>query len=385
MASVPAVEITGDGSATLRSPLHGDTYHSTRGAVGEARHVFIEAGFREVAGSDSGCCCCSGSGFGSDSGCCSGCDPCFGSRGLTESSGEAEDFRMCLREEIVAGFDAVSDQGMAVDSRVGLGSAALDSQACSGGMAADSGKSMAGSCVPVGGPACPVERSVLGPVRILEMGFGTGLNAWLTLTEAERAEGRGGRWVGRRVEYAAVELYPVPEDVAARLGYTDDARFMAMHRAPWGEWAEVADVFLLLKLHGNMVEMLQAGLPRPDAAATKFSGSRGAGLPDSLGSPGSSDPDGLLRFDLVYWDAFAPDTQPELWTADVFAHIYGAMADGGVLVTYSSKGDVRRALQAAGFAVEKLPGALGKRHMLRARKVVECKSADSDGMKMRDL
>jgi tRNA U34 5-methylaminomethyl-2-thiouridine-forming methyltransferase MnmC len=218
MPTAPEIEITADGSATLRSPLHGDTYHSLRGAVGESRHVFIEAGF---------------------------------------------------------------------------------------------------------------SRSVGEPVRVLEMGFGTGLNAWLTLSEAER--------IGRRVEYTAVELYPVPTETAARLGYTDDPRFGAMHAVPWGEWHEPSKGFRLRKLRGAMAEILEGA-------------------------------DFSSNFDLVYWDAFAPDTQPELWRTEIFEQVYRATTPGGGLVTYSSKGDVRRALIAAGFAVERLPGALGKRHMLKAVK-----------------
>lgn len=210
----PVIETTGDGSATLRSALHGDTYHSTHGAAAESRHVFIESGFNHI-------------------------------------------------------------------------------------------------------PA--------DPARILEVGFGAGLNAWLTLTEAAIQ--------GRRVEYTAVELHPVPADIAAALGYTDEGRFMEMHRSPWGEAAEISEGFRLLKLAS-------------DLAVTEFSG----------------------IFDLVYFDAFAPDTQPELWTEAVFGRIYGAMAAGGTLVTYSAKGSVKRALRAAGFAVERLPGAPGKRHMLRAVK-----------------
>jgi tRNA U34 5-methylaminomethyl-2-thiouridine-forming methyltransferase MnmC len=216
----PAIELTADGSATLRSPLTGDTYHSLRGAVGESRHVFIEHGFRAVASARAG-----------------------------------------------------------------------------------------------------------GSLRVLEMGFGSGLNAWMTLTEAE----------GMEVAYTAVELYPVPEEVASELGYTSDARFMALHTAPWGEWSEPAEGFRLLKLAGAMAEVLQN---------REF----------------------LSSFDVVYWDAFAPDTQPELWTAEIFARVFEALAGGGVLVTYSAKGTVKQALRAAGFTVERLPGALGKRHMLRALK-----------------
>ena len=73
-----------------------------------------------------------------------------------------------------------------------------------------------------------------------------------------------------------------------------------------------------------------------------------------------------FQFDLVYFDAFAPDTQPELWTADVFRRIFDILSEGGLLVTYSAKGTVKRNLREAGFDVKRLPGALGKRHMVRA-------------------
>ncbi len=210
----PTVEITEDGSATLRTPLGDVTYHSTRGAVGESRHVFIGNGLLQT-----------------------GCDP----------------------------------------------------------------------------------------VRILEAGFGTGLNAWLTYLEAARQ--------GRAVEYTAVEFYPVPAEVVAQLNYTDDPRFTAMHAAKWDARTAISDSFNLHKV-------------RADLAVMDFSGS----------------------FDLVYYDAFAPDTQPELWTEEIFSKIYSAMSDGGILVTYSAKGDVKRVLRSAGFIIERLPGALGKHHMLRARK-----------------
>jgi len=74
-------------------------------------------------------------------------------------------------------------------------------------------------------------------------------------------------------------------------------------------------------------------------------------------------------FDLVYFDAFAPDSQPELWSRDVFSRIFYAMNSGGMLVTYSAKGMVKRAMRDAGFEVHRLPGALGKRHMIRALKL----------------
>ena len=79
-----------------------------------------------------------------------------------------------------------------------------------------------------------------------------------------------------------------------------------------------------------------------------------------------SDWSGGKDFNLIYYDAFPPNVQPELWTGEVFDQLYGMLAPGGALVTYSSKGDVRRAMMTAGFHVEKLKGPLGKREMIRA-------------------
>jgi tRNA U34 5-methylaminomethyl-2-thiouridine-forming methyltransferase MnmC len=163
-------------------------------------------------------------------------------------------------------------------------------------------------------------------VRVLEVGFGTGLNAWLTLAEAEKS--------GRRVEYSAIELYPVDVATASKLGYTRDERFALMHRAPWGVRNEISPLFSLEKIEADLTSMELVG----------------SGV------------------DVVYFDAFAPDTQPEMWSLAIFEKLYEVMSEGGVLVTYSSKGEVKRALRAAGFTVERLEGALGKRHMLRAIK-----------------
>ena len=210
----PAIKTTGDGSQTLIHPVHGDSYHSMRGAVGESTHVFIEAGFL---------------------------------------------------------------------------------------------------------------HNNKEPLTILEVGFGSGLNALLTAREAEKQT--------RRTEYHALELYPVDEAVIERLEYATDPLFIGLHRAKWGEMEKISPYFFIKKLQVS--------------------------LPDW-------EPD--INFDLVYFDAFAPDTQPEMWSESVFRKLRENMNQGAELVTYSSKGTVKRALRAAGLEVERLPGALGKRHMLRARK-----------------
>lgn len=168
-------------------------------------------------------------------------------------------------------------------------------------------------------------------LQILEMGWGTGLNALLT----NRAMGPK-----HQVHYVGVEAHPVPWETARQLNYPaliqDGAPleewFREMHQAPWDVWW-ARGAFHLYKFQGRIE----------------------AFVPDR-------------EFDLVYYDAFAPGAQPELWTEALFSRIFHMCHPGAIWVSYSAKGDVRRALQAAGFEVEKLPGPPGKREMLRARK-----------------
>ena len=159
------------------------------------------------------------------------------------------------------------------------------------------------------------------------MGFGSGLNAWLTLNHA--------RHNGVTIEYHAIELYPVSMRAISRMNYSDERSLMALHEAPWDASTEILPGFVLSKFEADLCE------------AELFA-----------------------IFDLVYFDAFAPDRQPELWTAGIFSHIHNHMEPGGIQVTYSSKGTVKQALLEAGFIVRRLPGALRKRHMVRATKSV---------------
>ncbi len=162
--------------------------------------------------------------------------------------------------------------------------------------------------------------------RILEAGFGTGLNALLTLHSAEEHH--------RKVDYTSVELYPVPLGTARQLCYASDPHFLSLHEAPWEEWCLISPGFRLKK---RLCDLVNASF-------------------DTI-------------FDIVYWDAFAPDTQSELWSETLFRRVRDQMAPGGILLTYSAKGDVKRALRSAGFDVERRPGAPGKRHMIRATKI----------------
>lgn len=181
-------------------------------------------------------------------------------------------------------------------------------------------------------------------ISVLEMGFGTGLNALLTWLEADRR--------GLPVRYVTLEAYPIsPADVAA-LNYDEvlqTDRLRQLHQAPWGEDVPLGEYFTL-RTEGMALEDF---LHRP--------------IPSEGFKPFARD--GTMEeenYDLVYFDAFSPDTQPELWTAEVFTKIAKKMPRGGVLTTYSAKGSVRRALQAAGFRVEKHPGPPGKREVVRA-------------------
>lgn len=171
-------------------------------------------------------------------------------------------------------------------------------------------------------------------VQLLEIGFGTGLNAFLTLLEAEAS--------GKKVTYYTVERYPLEEELTGLLNYPDvlapgrDSWFRALHLAPWDTPVPVTPCFTLHKIAGD---------------------SNACPLPSGL--------------DLIYFDAFAPDKQPGIWNPEIFARLYRHTAAGGILTTYCAKGAVRRMMQAAGYVVERIPGPAGKREMLRARKPAE--------------
>ncbi len=162
-------------------------------------------------------------------------------------------------------------------------------------------------------------------ISILEVGFGSGLNALLTLRRSES--------LARRVNYRAIELYPLDMATVEALEYSKDQYFNLLHSCEWGVDIDITPNFTLRK---ECVDLLSYNF------------------------------DGV--FDLIYFDAFAPDSQPELWSETVFRSIFNAMRSGGVLVTYSSKGLVKRALRSVGFEVLRLAGPVGKRHILRAVK-----------------
>ena len=172
-------------------------------------------------------------------------------------------------------------------------------------------------------------------LSILEMGFGTGLNAFLTFLEMKNSRSL--------INYRSLEAFPLEAELTSKLNYPDllavseaDKKvFEAMHQCAWNETIEVSPNFYLTKLQQKLEE---------------------ATLPSNY-------------FNIVYYDAFAPEKQPELWTAEVFAKVYDAMEWNSVLTTYCAKGVVKRTLKKVGFEVVALPGPSGKREMTKAIKM----------------
>jgi tRNA U34 5-methylaminomethyl-2-thiouridine-forming methyltransferase MnmC len=175
-------------------------------------------------------------------------------------------------------------------------------------------------------------------IAILEVGLGTGLNALLTIIENQQLK--------RPVHYTALEAYPVNTDLIAALNYTDllisstnskvmlQQLFHAVHLSEWDQTTVISEKFKLSKLK-NTLQNVQF----------------------------------LDKFNLVYFDAFGPSVQPEMWTDEVFSKIRDAMTENGILVTYCAKGSVKRTLKNIGFEIESLQGPPGKREMVRAIKI----------------
>jgi tRNA U34 5-methylaminomethyl-2-thiouridine-forming methyltransferase MnmC len=167
-------------------------------------------------------------------------------------------------------------------------------------------------------------------ISILEIGFGTGLNCFITFLESNIA-----------VNYVGVEAYPVVAEEVLKLNYVTELKskneqevFNKMHALSWEEKHEITQNFSLTKRQQFFKDI-----------------------------------DDKEQFDLIYFDAFGAEHQPDLWTEEVFKRMFEALKENGILVTYSAKGSVRRAMQAVGFTVERLPGPPGKREMLRATKL----------------
>jgi tRNA U34 5-methylaminomethyl-2-thiouridine-forming methyltransferase MnmC len=167
-------------------------------------------------------------------------------------------------------------------------------------------------------------------INVFEMGFGTGLNAFMTALWAEKYQ--------IDVSYTSVEAYPIRADQYHQLNYGDilgnSDLFLNIHHSIWQHKTSISPFFNLLKLETKLQDY----------------------APETL-------------FDIIFYDAFGPGAQPELWDEDITGKLYQMLSPGGLLVTYCAQGQFRRNLKNAGFIVEKIPGPPGKREMTRALKM----------------
>lgn len=171
-------------------------------------------------------------------------------------------------------------------------------------------------------------------VSILEIGFGTGLNAFISFLESSK--------LNQSINYVGVEAYPVNATEVLSMNYVDELNaksqkevFEKMHESKWNEKIELTAEFKLTKRKQFFDKI-----------------------------------DDVEQFDLIYFDAFGYRVQPELWSTAIFQKMYTALRPGGKLVTYAARGVVKRSMIEVGFTVEKLPGPPGKREMFRASKAI---------------
>lgn len=170
----------------------------------------------------------------------------------------------------------------------------------------------------------------LREIFVLEIGMGTGLNCFLTVNKSIELD--------LDIRYYAIEAFPIDLACIEQLNYPNlkgnKDLFLQIHKSKPAEWCSITNKFSLFK---DIAKVQDVELPENN-------------------------------YDVVYYDAFGPDKQAEMWTANIFSKIYQSMKSGSVLVTYSTKGDVKRALKSVGFTIEKLAGPKGKREVLRALK-----------------
>jgi tRNA U34 5-methylaminomethyl-2-thiouridine-forming methyltransferase MnmC len=166
-------------------------------------------------------------------------------------------------------------------------------------------------------------------IFLFEMGFGSGLNALLSCQFSHQNL--------VKVDYTGIEAFPVSKDIWQSLNYYDDdenkSLFYSLHSCPWDTREIISPFFSIEKKEGKLESFENTRL-----------------------------------FDIIFYDAFAPGTQPELWEENIMQKMYNMLNEGGIMTTYCAKGDVKRALKKVGFVIESLPGPIGKREIIRALK-----------------
>ena len=170
-------------------------------------------------------------------------------------------------------------------------------------------------------------------LKILEVGFGTGLNAFLTLQESQSTN--------KHVDYVGIEAYPLQKSIVTELNYLKELEateeevrwFYQLHQCDWEVYQTITNQLYLKKVQTDINTFITDE-----------------------------------QFDIIYFDAFGPRVQPDMWEQTVFEKMFNLLSEGGVLVTYGAKGSVKRTLKTVGFEIESLPGPPGKREMTRAVK-----------------
>ena len=168
-------------------------------------------------------------------------------------------------------------------------------------------------------------------LRVLEIGFGTGLNTFLTLIKAIELD--------IKIEYVTLELYPLSNDIISNINYASFVNekyiylFKELHFSEWEKEVAIDKNFILTKKKIDLKDFISTSL-----------------------------------FDVVYFDAFAPEKQPEMWNEDIYKKIYDSLAHDGIMTTYCAKGVVRRGFRDTGLTMERIPGPPGKREMIRGNK-----------------
>lgn len=177
-----------------------------------------------------------------------------------------------------------------------------------------------------------IEKNDSDTLDILEIGFGTGLNVWATYLENQK--------LGKKIRFLTYENTPLSIETVRQLNYTevvenelDRQFFERIHTSNWGEYTDIDAGFSLKKVLDTFEHI-----------------------------------DGEAAIDIIYFDAFAPEIQPDLWSVGFFEKMYKILRGGGILTTYCAKGSVKRNLKAAGFEIESIQGPPGKREMTRAFK-----------------
>jgi tRNA U34 5-methylaminomethyl-2-thiouridine-forming methyltransferase MnmC len=177
-----------------------------------------------------------------------------------------------------------------------------------------------------------LQQNLKNKLSIFEVGFGTGLNALLTALKTEDQE--------LKITYTSIELYPLLKEITTELNYANEigcnpTLFNSLHSSDWEKQVAIIENFDLLKTKGSFKEFNTEE-----------------------------------KYDVIFFDAFAPSKQPEMWKYSLIEKCYAMLNPNGVFVTYSAKGQLKRDLKKAGFEVESIPGSRGKFEMVRAVKVM---------------